>query len=216
MEELNIKIAKELQKLSDIGLQNLGDQTFFIVSAYEESELENLLIYDAEIINVGEFIKNNFKLPEIKKEKLVLNKRGSVLGFYKGTEIAFGKIMCWVENYSSYLSNQINSNFQYSTDMLPKEHILIDANAVCPVILFQTLNPKKNYFGEDVIEDGKVVYDLTDFKILTKKEANDYKKRLVSIANITGEADERTYYMLEYINRERYKKLDKPNDKILS
>lgn len=216
MEELNIKIAKELQKLSDIGLQNLGDQTFFIVSAYEESELENLLIYDAEIINVGEFIKNNFKLPEIKKEKLVLNKRGSVLGFYKGTEIAFGKIMCWVENYSSYLSNQINSNFQYSTDMLPKEHILIDANAVCPVILFQTLNPKKNYFGEDVIEDGKVVYDLTDFKILTKKEANDYKKRLVSIANITGEADERTYYMLEYINRERYKKLDKPNDRILS
>ena len=124
--------------------------------------------------------------------------------------------MCWVENYSSYLSNQINSNFQYSTDMLPKEHILIDANAVCPVILFQTLNPKKNYFGEDVIEDGKVVYDLTDFKILTKKEANDYKKRLVSIANITGEADERTYYMLEYINRERYKKLDKPNDRILS
>lgn len=216
MEELNIKIAKELQKLSDVGLQNLGDQTFFIVSAYEESELENLLIYDAEIINVGEFIKNNFKLPEIKREKLVLNKRGSVLGFYKGTEIAFGKIMCWVENYSSYLSNQINSNFQYSTDMLPKEHILIDANAVCPVILFQTLNPKKNYFGEDVIEDGKVVYDLTDFKILTKKEANDYKKRLVSIANITGEADERTYYMLEYINRERYKKLDKPNDRILS
>lgn len=216
MEELNIKIAKELQKLSDIGLQNLGDQTFFIVSAYEESELENLLIYDAEIINVGEFIKNNFKLPKIKKEKLVLNKRGSVLGFYKGTEIAFGKIMCWVENYSSYLSNQINSNFQYSTDMLPKEHILIDANAVCPVILFQTLNPKKNYFGEDVIEDGKVVYDLTDFKILTKKEANDYKKKLVSIANITGEADERTYYMLEYINRERYKKLDKPNDRILS
>ena len=216
MEELNIKIAKELQNLSDVSLQNLGDQTFFIVSAYEESELENLLIYDAEIINVGEFIKNNFKLPEIKKEKLVLNKRGSVLGFYKGTEIAFGKIMCWVENYSSYLSNQINSNFQYSTDMLPKEHILIDANAVCPVILFQTLNPKKNYFGEDVIEDGKVVYDLTDFKILTKKEANDYKKRLVSIANITGEADERTYYMLEYINRERYKKLDKPNDKILS
>ena len=216
MEELNIKIAKELQNLSDVSLQNLGDQTFFIVSAYEESELENLLIYDAEIINVGEFIKNNFKLPEIKKEKLVLNKRGSVLGFYKGTEIAFGKIMCWVENYSSYLSNQINSNFQYSTDMLPKEHILIDANAVCPVILFQTLNPKKNYFGEDVIEDGKVVYDLTDFKILTKKEANDYKKRLVSIANITGEADERTYYMLEYINRERYKKLDKPNDRILS
>ncbi len=216
MEELNIKIAKELQNLSDVSLQNLGDQTFFIVSAYEESELENLLIYDAEIINVGEFIKNNFKLPEIKKEKLVLNKRGAVLGFYKGTEIAFGKIMCWVENYSSYLSNQINSNFQYSTDMLPKEHILIDANAVCPVILFQTLNPKKNYFGEDVIEDGKVVYDLTDFKILTKKEANDYKKRLVSIANITGEADERTYYMLEYINRERYKKLDKPNDKILS
>ena len=98
MEELNIKIAKELQNLSDVSLQNLGDQTFFIVSAYEESELENLLIYDAEIINVGEFIKNNFKLPEIKKEKLVLNKRGAVLGFYKGTEIACGKIMCWVEN----------------------------------------------------------------------------------------------------------------------
>ena len=81
---------------------------------------------------------------------------------------------------------------------------------------FKHRNQKKNYFGEDVIEDGKVVYDLTDFKILTKKEANDYKKRLVSIANITGEADERTYYMLEYINRERYKKLDKPNDRILS
>lgn len=216
MEEINIQIANELQKLSDVGLQNLGDQTFFIVKAYYESELDNVYIYDAEIINVGEFIRNNFKASEPKKEKLVLNKRGAVLGFFRGFERAFGRNLYWVENYTSYFGNPINSNFQYSSDMAPKELILIDTKDVRPLVVFETLNPKKDRFGEDVVEDGKVVYHLTDYKVMSLKEVKEHKQKLVSIANITGEADERTYYMVEYINKKMYKKLNDEKDKYFS
>ena len=216
MEELNIKIAKELQALSDVSLQNLGDQSFFIVNAYYESEFDNVYIYDAEIINIGEFIKNNFKIGETKKEKLVLNKRGAVLGFFRGYEKAFGKTMYWVENYTSYLGNPINSNFQYSTDMLPKEEILIDTKDVRPIVVFETLIPKKDYFGEDVIEDGKTVYKLSEYKVMSLKEVKKHKQKLVSIANITGEIDERTYYMVEYVNKKLYSKLNNNNDKYFS
>lgn len=216
MEEINIQIANELQKLSDVGLQNLGDQTFFIVKAYYESELDNVYIYDAEIINVGEFIRNNFKASEPKKEKLVLNKRGAVLGFFRGFERAFGRNLYWVENYTSYFGNPINSNFQYSSDMAPKELILIDTKDVRPLVVFETLNPKKDRFGEDVVEDGKVVYHLTDYKVMSLKEVKEHKQKLVSIANITGEADERTYYMVEYINKKMYKKLNDEKDNYFS
>lgn len=213
MEKIIKIIAKELQNLSDVGLQNLGNQSFFIVNAFYESEINNVFIYDAEIVNIGEFLNNNFKIYETKKEKLVLNKRGSVLGFLRGSEIAFGRNLLWVENYSSYLSNGVNSNFQYSTDDLPKEEILLDTKNLKPIVMFETLTPKIDQFGDDVTEDGKVVYDLKEYDVISLKDVEDYKNKLIEIAKITNEIDERTYYRVEYINRKLFEKINNNKDK---
>ncbi len=194
MENLGYKIANELQKLSDVELQNLGNQSIYIVSAYYKNKCNNLFLYDAEIVFVGDYIENNFKVNKILKEKLVLNKRGTILGIYKGKKVVDNKICFWIENYSYYNSNPINANLQYSTKNEKKEAILLNTKFLSPYVVFETIKIDKC---------KNVVENINNSEIVLERDLENYKKELVKNDNI--KIDNNTFYKTQYLTKKNLK-----------
>lgn len=204
MQDIINLVAKSLQNLTDTELKNLGAQSFFIVNAYHNCDLENCYVYDAEIVNIGKFLENNFKIDEFEKVQLLLNKRGAILGFYKGQKDGYAL----VENYRCYLGNPVNSNFQYSTENLPKEIILLCAKTAQPLMLFETLIPQKDEFNRDILDDnGKTLYQLKEFDMMLKNEIEDYKQSIIIAMKEGGLFDERTLYRTRFVTLEEYDKI---------
>ena len=170
MEQLGYKIANELQNLSDVELQYLGNQSIYVVSAYYKAKCNNLFLYNAEIVFVGDYIKNNFKVENTKKEILVLNKRGTILGIYRGKKIVDGKVCFWIENYSFYNSNPINSSLQYSSKNDKQDAILFNTKLLSPYLLFKMVQFEKT--------DNDYNFN-DDFEIVLEKNLDDYKKKLI-------------------------------------
>ena len=207
MQEIINDIASNLQALSDEEIKNLGSQSFYILNAYGEEDIENCFIYDAEIINIGEFLKNNFKIIKTSKEKLVLNKRGAILGFFRGKHIIKNKTYLLVVNYRSYLGNAINSKFQFTTIDEQKESVIIEAQKTQPIMVFEALFPKKD--GQKLVldENNNQVYDIKELGVMQKNEIETFKENFIKSLEENNILDEKIMYNIRFLTEQEINKL---------